>query len=348
MQDNSGLLPPADAFTHVNDEQQEILARRVLEEIATVGTGADVPLDEYIKILAEYRRLCERKGNYKEAELVQHVLKQLRLEEENRHVAALTAQQESERQGLEEAHMLEFQNFNRIWNEKIDGFEEHQLDCEAAMLERHSKELAEFHAEMTNELPKRPKFSKDLLNLRKIQETLAKQKNYSEAHKVKNKSDRVEAAELEKINRERAEKYSKKEAGILARHRAELMAMRKRMERGKAELERARKRELEMLLQRYNNVKRGLQGQQNIIKAKTGTMLLKHNANAKSECSGSQAINISMGSGTFGPLMMKKRQGPAAVYPAGGGNYDPAFQYEQMDAQQTELPPIHGQPSNVM
>eukprot|EP01005_Ploeotia_sp_CARIB1_P001368 NODE_304_length_994_cov_370.370242_g297_i0.p1 GENE.NODE_304_length_994_cov_370.370242_g297_i0~~NODE_304_length_994_cov_370.370242_g297_i0.p1 ORF type:complete len:218 (-),score=64.51 NODE_304_length_994_cov_370.370242_g297_i0:339-962(-) len=206
---------------------------------------------------------------------------------------------------------------------------------------------------MTNELPKRPKFSKDLLNLRRIQETLAKQKNYSEAAKVKSRSDRVEAAELEKINRERAEKYSKKEASILARHRAELMAMRKRMERGKAELERARKRELEMLLQRYNNVKRGLQGQQNIIKAKTGTMLIKHNCNTKSECSGSQAINISMGSGTFGPLMMKKRHGPAAVYPQGTGTgntadvgYDPTGMYEQMDVQQQpqatgELPPIH-------
>ena len=118
--------------------------------------GPDVPLDEYIKILAEYRRCCERRGNYKEAELVQHVLKQLRLEEENRHVSALTQQQENERQGLEEAHMLEFQNFNRIWNEKIDTFEEHQLDCEAAMLERHSMELAEFHAEMSSEVPHPP------------------------------------------------------------------------------------------------------------------------------------------------------------------------------------------------
>lgn len=300
-------VPPSEAFLQVAEEQQEVLARRVLEEIATVGTAADVPLDEYIKILAEYRHLCEAKGNYKEAELVQHVLKQLRLEEESRHFNALTQQQESERQGLEEAHMLEFQNFNRIWNEKIDSFEEHQLDCEAAMLERHSMELAEFHADMANELPKRPKFSKELLNMRKIQETLAKQKNYADAHKVKLKGDKLEAQELESINQSRAEKFAKREAAILARHRGELMAMRKRMQRGKAELERSRKKELEMLLQRYNNVKKGLQGQQNIIKAKTGTLLMKHANNKKTDSSGSTAINISMGSGTFGPLMMKRQ-----------------------------------------
>jgi hypothetical protein len=283
------------------DDQQEIMARRVLEEIAMVGTNADVPLDEYIKVLAEYRRTCEQRGNYKEAELVQHVLKQLRMEEENRHLSALTAQQESERQGLEEAHMLEFQNFQRIWNEKIDGFEEHQLDCEAAMLERHSKELALFHNEMTSEMPRRPKFSKDLLNLRKIQETLAKQKNYAEAQKIKNKGDRLEAQELDRINRDRAEHYSKKEAQILARHRSELQVMRKRMERGKQELERARKKELDMLLQRYANVKKGLQGQQNIIRAKTGNLLVKHANNPKTDSSGSTAINVSVGMGTFGP-----------------------------------------------
>lgn len=331
MQDPALLPAPSEAFSNVNDEQQEILARRVLEEIATVGTGADVPLDEYIKILAEYRRCCERRGNYKEAELVQHVLKQLRLEEENRHVSALTQQQESERQGLEEAHMLEFQNFNRIWNEKIDTFEEHQLDCEAAMLERHSMELAEFHADMTSEIPKKPKFSKDLLNVRSIQDTLARAKSYSDAHKVKLKGDKMEAMELEKINRDRAEKYSKKEATILARHRSELMAMRKRMERGKAELERARKKELEMLLQRYHNVKRGLQGQQNIIKAKTGNILQKHASNKKTDHSGSTAINVSMGSGTFGPLMMKRRpMGEAAAYSS-----------ESPQQQAGELPPIY-------
>jgi hypothetical protein len=79
------------------------------------------------------------------------------------------------------------------------------------------------------------------------------------------------------------------------------------MERGKEELERARKRELEMLLQRYHNVKRGLQGQQNIIKAKTGNILLKHAANKKTDVSGSAAINVSMGTGTFGPLVIKRR-----------------------------------------
>jgi hypothetical protein len=41
-----------------------------------------------------------------------------------------------------------------------------------------------------------PKHSKDLLNLRKIQETMARAKDYTEAHKLKLKADALEAWEL--------------------------------------------------------------------------------------------------------------------------------------------------------
>jgi hypothetical protein len=306
----SDELPPIANANSPQDEpttQLDLMARRVLEEIATAGTGADVQLDEYIRVLAEYRQSCEDRENYKEAELVQHVLKHLRLEEETRHVKGLTEQQEAERRGLEDAHMMEFANFNKIWNEKIDAFEEHQLDAEAAVLERHSHELATFHADMTSTQHRRVKYSKDLLNLRTIQQTLAAQRNYTDAQKVKLKGDKIEALEFEKISREKAEIYARKEGQILQRHRQELGAMRRRMERGKLELERARKKELEMLLQRYNNVRRGLEGQQNIIRSKTGNLLLKHAANAKTDNSGSHAIMMSMTSGTFGPGV-KRRQ----------------------------------------
>jgi hypothetical protein len=287
--------------------QLEMMARKVLEEIATVGTSADVQLDEYIKILAEYRDECERRAQYKEAELVQHVLKHLRLEEETRHVRGLTDQQELERRGLEEAHGLEFQNFNKIWNEKIDAFEEYQLDEEGRLLERHSNELSTFHAEMTNTEPRHVKYSKDLLNLRTIQQSLATQRAYGDAHKVKLKGDKIEAIEFEKISREKQELYERKEGKILQRHQQEFAALRKRMASRKLELERARKKELEMLLMRYNNVRRGLEAQQNIIRSKTGNLLLKHANNKKSDNSGSTVIVSSMASGAFGPSL-KKRQ----------------------------------------
>lgn len=279
---------------------QEAVARQVLEDIALNGTPPDRPLDDYIRILAEYRTTCERRGQYKEAQLVQRVLTQLREEEEARCLMALMARQETERQGLEQAHVLEFQTFHRLWNDKIDAFERQHLDAEAAMLERHSTELAGFHAEAADQPQRRPKFSKDLLNLRRVEATLAKGKHYAEAHRVKVTADDVEAREWGRINQERAERFSRREAQLLARHRMELTAMRTRMERARQELERTRLRELQLLLRRYGNVKRGITGQQNVLTAKTGTLLSKHAANRNADTPASWALSASTSGGAFG------------------------------------------------
>lgn len=87
--------------------------------------------------------------------------------------------------------MAEFQNFNQIWDKKMAEFEQKAVDLEEALKERHQSELGEFIQRLQNDAPKRPKFSKDLLNLRQIEATLAKQKQYAEAHKVKLKADNL-------------------------------------------------------------------------------------------------------------------------------------------------------------
>ena len=70
-----------------------------------------------------------------------------------------------------------------------------------------------------------PKYSKDLLNLRKIQETLAKQKDYGEAHKMKLKADALEAWELEKWHGERQERFVTKEQKFKVSKQQELVAL---------------------------------------------------------------------------------------------------------------------------
>jgi hypothetical protein len=89
----------------------------------------------------------------------------------------MRSRQIAERLGVEEAHMLEFQQFNMIWDQKMAEYETHAEELVEAMKERHAAELRDYQRRlMTKQI--RPKFSKDLLNLRKIQETLAKQKEY--------------------------------------------------------------------------------------------------------------------------------------------------------------------------
>lgn len=89
----------------------------------------------------------------------------------------MRSRQIAERLGVEEAHMLEFQQFNMIWDKKMSEYEAHAEELVEAMKERHAAELRDYQRKLLGKQI-RPKFSKDLLNLRKIQETLAKQKEF--------------------------------------------------------------------------------------------------------------------------------------------------------------------------
>ena len=87
----------------------------------------------------------------------------------------MRSRQIAERLGVEEAHMLEFQQFNLVWDKKMADYETHAEELVEALKERHAAELREYQRKLVGK-QLRPKFLKDLLNLRKIQETLAKQK----------------------------------------------------------------------------------------------------------------------------------------------------------------------------
>mmetsp|Transcript_29230 Transcript_29230/g.76744 ORF Transcript_29230/g.76744 Transcript_29230/m.76744 type:complete len:213 (+) Transcript_29230:301-939(+) len=195
----------------------------------------------------------------------------------------MRSRQIAERLGVEEAHMLEFQQFNALWDKRMAEFEQKSLDLEEAMKERHANELMEYIRQAQQEPLRKPKFSKELLNLRSIQQTLAKQKDYGEAHKIKVKADNLEAFELEKMRNQHQMKLSTVVEKFKAKQSAEILALRKRVQTGRDEQKKQRQLDLERLLQRYQNVKSELESQQNIeriraekfmgyqVSSKTGT-----------------------------------------------------------------------------
>jgi hypothetical protein len=87
----------------------------------------------------------------------------------------LRSRQIAEKLGVEEAHMREFQQFNIDWDKKMNDFETNASIAIKIMEERHDEELKEFQRSLIGKQIK-PRFSRDLLNLRKIQDTVAKQR----------------------------------------------------------------------------------------------------------------------------------------------------------------------------
>mmetsp|Transcript_8477 Transcript_8477/g.20741 ORF Transcript_8477/g.20741 Transcript_8477/m.20741 type:complete len:259 (-) Transcript_8477:1994-2770(-) len=211
-------------------------------------------IEDFLQILEEHRKNCEQQGKYVEAEVAKKRFEELKSHEANRRRESMKAQQVKERLGVEEAHMLEYQQFNSQWDQKCNDYEEQSQNQTNAMKDRHLDELKDFQQRLL-ERQQKPKFSPILLNYRKIEEHLARSKNYSEAHKVKAKADRMEARETEQWNSMKQKEMLQHENQFKAAKRQELSALQKRIKAGREEQRKRRQFALERLMQRYQNVK---------------------------------------------------------------------------------------------
>ena len=76
------------------------------------------------QILEEHQKNCEHQGKYVEAEIAKNRLDELKAHEEKRQREAMRARQISDMLGVEEAHMVEFKQFNLTRDKKMAEFEE--------------------------------------------------------------------------------------------------------------------------------------------------------------------------------------------------------------------------------
>lgn len=74
----------------------------------------------------------------------------------------------------------------------MNEFQMHGLQLLKATEDKHVRELEDNRAELEKKLPMTIKPSPELLNMRQIQANLAKQKEYSEAHKVQVRVQQLE------------------------------------------------------------------------------------------------------------------------------------------------------------
>ena len=110
--------------------------------------------------------------------------------------------------------------------------------------------------------------SAPLLNLRRQQEHCAKQKNYQEAHELQQKALILEQKEKEKLLEEVRRKVNAAEANLINKQSKEMAALQKKLE--SKMLDRMKMREVEhnKILQRYQNVRKEIESQQNIERQK--------------------------------------------------------------------------------
>lgn len=109
-----------------------------------------------------------------------------------------------QRNEIEKAHLEEFNQFNGFWDQKMLKFNEEAKNVESELIGRQEHEYRQNGEELDRTIPFKPKESSEVLNLKKIEEHLAKQKkylliqlnSYVEAHSIQAKRQSIEREEL--------------------------------------------------------------------------------------------------------------------------------------------------------
>lgn len=138
-------------------------------------------------------------------------------------------------------------------------YDEEAKKVEEQLLQKNDEDLLTFQREVEASIPLKTKDTATLLNLRAIEENLAKQEKYLEAHKAQQQRLQLEKEERDKWALIRQNKIKAQVEFFRKKKETELNALRQRIKSGQEEQKKARESELERLLHKYQNVTKELE-----------------------------------------------------------------------------------------
>ncbi|CDW84238.1 UNKNOWN [Stylonychia lemnae] len=224
--------------------------------------------EDYLAMLEDHRKNCERDGNFVEANIAKQRIEDLKIQEGQRQLENLMLKQQQDRLQMEEEHAKEYENFQSEWDQRMQQKEQEHNIALQQLEENQQKELEMNRANLEQKISQVFKASSELLNLRKIQDQLARQKEYAEAHKVQAKILELERIEQDKYNGARNKKIVAAETTLIQKQQIQMNALRKKCEGQMAEDRKLREQQQEKMLQRYMNIKKELENAQNLERIK--------------------------------------------------------------------------------
>eukprot|EP00600_Ochromonadales_sp_CCMP1393_P016367 CAMPEP_0175024542 /NCGR_PEP_ID=MMETSP0005-20121125/16524_1 /TAXON_ID=420556 /ORGANISM="Ochromonas sp., Strain CCMP1393" /LENGTH=496 /DNA_ID=CAMNT_0016283105 /DNA_START=26 /DNA_END=1517 /DNA_ORIENTATION=- len=303
--------------------------------------GSDPKVLEFLQILEEYRVKCEEEGNYLEAARAYRQLGVLRKQEEKRQQKAIQARQISEKQDVQLAHNMQFNEFNKAWDKYLEEYDSMAQTYIQQMTERHSVVLLEFQKQLRADIAsKPPKWSKELLDQRRKQHINARNKNYTQAQKLKRQSDKTEEKERREMEQAQAVIFARREAKFRMQQQTELQALLKRIECRRKEHIKQRNLDTKRLLQRNKNVQAVLDGKQAQECQKLFAEIKKTLYSSAALHGGGPAVKLSPQQEQYQQQQYQQQEAAAAPEqssppgPAGGG--DGALQAQLLAQQEAE------------
>ena len=180
----------------------------------------------------------------------------LKVEQRKKAEDRLHQKQEKEFADTDQEYTEELNNFNADWDDRIDKYRSHCKNSEEELKQRQANEFEATTKTLEENTPMIPKHSSEFLNLKRIQDTLVRNKVYKEAHTIQ--QTMVELEEKEKLTwgQERAAKIQQSLAVLSKKQENEVNRLIKKARNGFDELKKQRAAELESLVKKYQNIKK--------------------------------------------------------------------------------------------
>lgn len=224
----------------------------------------DTKVIDFLKLLDDYRKKCEKEGSFSEAKRARKKFEDLKEKETLRQQNNMRAAQEQELLTVENAQKAQFIEFSQAWDNYMSDYEATAYLSLEKLKEKHLMEIEQLRERIRKESKVKLKLSKELLDMRKRVRLLVSMKEYDEAEVLEQKANALEAIEKEKMEEELEDIIMKQEEKLRKKQQLALSALLKRIQRDRNEQLKHRQMDSQRLIQRNKNLLLDLLKKQNM------------------------------------------------------------------------------------
>jgi hypothetical protein len=178
--------------------------------------------------------------------------------------------------------------FNEDYDQRTEKYKAECQEEEDQLVQKQTAEKETTRKTLEETIPLIPKHSSEILNLKRIQDTLVRNKEYKEAHAIQQKIIELEEEQKKTWGEERNAKIEQNMAALARKQENEIFSFRKRAKTGFEELKKERAVRLESLLKKYQNLRKEIKIAHKLEKNRvegrhtTGSGIFKDSVNSSS------------------------------------------------------------------
>lgn len=209
--------------------------------------------ESHDELIRAYEELI-RGGKYLQAEEVWVEAQALKWDVDKTLCRVFKSEQRAHLKDLIEVHRKQVQEFNQAWDTRVLEYRVHAATLRASLEERASRERREYLAKLAETEPRAPHWSKFCLERRRVEERLVRQRRFDEAKVAKAEADAMQEQELAEFKQRREARILQLAASHQEWQLRQRRGLEKRVESTLESFQRARKRDMRVLMSRIRNV----------------------------------------------------------------------------------------------